>query len=83
MRYPLAGISDYEKLARDLLAGIPDRPISLAVFADEPREMNRQARKIASWGDKVYVKIPVTNTMGDSLVELARMFSRGRAGSRS
>ena len=67
-----AGISDYEKFARDILEAIPDRPISLEVFADEPREMDRQARKIASWGDNVYVKIPVTNTRGDSLVELVR-----------
>ena len=67
-----AGICDYEKFARDILEAIPDRPISLEVFADEPREMERQARKIAQWGDNVYVKIPVTNTTGDNLVQLVR-----------
>src|SRR5689334_7908513 len=57
-----AGIDDYEKFARRLLAAIPDRPISFEVFADEPREMVRQAKTIASWGANVNVKIPVTNT---------------------
>jgi transaldolase len=57
-----AGVDDYEKFARRLLAAIPDRPISFEVFADEPGEMVRQARTIASWGTNVNVKIPVTNT---------------------
>jgi transaldolase len=57
-----AGITDFEAFARDLLESIKDRPISFEVFADEIREMERQARKIAAWGDNVYVKIPITNT---------------------
>src|SRR5689334_4296970 len=57
-----AGITDYESFARDILEYIPDRPMSLEVFADDFPEMERQARKIASWGRNVYVKIPVTNT---------------------
>ncbi len=57
-----AGISDYEAFARDIVAAIPDRPISLEVFADDFDEMERQARKIAAWGKNVYVKIPVSNT---------------------
>src|SRR5690242_4811866 len=57
-----AGITDYEAFARDILASITDRPVSLEVFADEFDEMERQALKIAKWGDNVYVKIPVTNT---------------------
>src|ERR1039457_5333599 len=61
-----AGIADYEAFARDILEAIPDRPISLEVFADESGEMERQARKIATWGPNVYVKIPVTNTKGES-----------------
>jgi transaldolase len=59
-----AGITDYEAFARDILRAIPDRPISLEVFADEFGEMERQARHIAAWGPNVYVKIPVTNTSG-------------------
>ena len=62
-----SGIADYEKFARQVLEKIPDRPISFEVFSDEFNEMERQARKIASWGHNVYVKIPVTNTRHESL----------------
>jgi transaldolase len=57
-----AGILDYRAFAREVLAEIPDRPISFEVFSDEFPDMERQAREIATWGDHVYVKIPVTNT---------------------
>jgi transaldolase len=57
-----AGVNDYEKFAREILEVVTDRPISFEVFADEFEEMERQAHKIASWADNVYVKIPVTNT---------------------
>jgi len=57
-----AGIEDYEWFARDVLQAVPDRPFSFEVFADDHKEMERQALKIAAWGDNVYVKIPVTNT---------------------
>lgn len=57
-----AGISDYKAFARDVLAAIPDRPVSFEVFADDFGEMEAQAREIASWGRNVNVKIPVTNT---------------------
>lgn len=65
-----AGISDYETFARDILAVITDKPVSLEVFSDEPAEMRWQALKIASWGSNVYVKIPITNTRGESMAEL-------------
>lgn len=61
-----AGITDFETFARDILRHIPDRPISFEVFADDFVEMARQARKMDSWADNVFVKIPVTNTKGDS-----------------
>jgi transaldolase len=57
-----AGIADYESFARKLLAAVPDRPVSLEVFADDFAEMIRQAKAIASWGKNVNVKIPVMNT---------------------
>lgn len=57
-----AGVQDYKAFACQVLEAIPDRPISFEVFADEFDEMERQALEIASWGDNVYVKIPVTNT---------------------
>ena len=65
-----SGIADYEKFAHQVLQKIPDRPISFEVFSDEFDEMERQARKIASWGHNVYVKIPVTNTKRESSAEL-------------
>jgi transaldolase len=57
-----AGVSDYRAFAKQVLAAIPDRPISFEVFSDDFDEMERQAREIATWGEHVYVKIPVTNT---------------------
>jgi transaldolase len=57
-----AGVQDYKAFAREVLEAIPDRPISFEVFADEFDEMERQALEIASWGESVNVKIPVTNT---------------------
>src|SRR5438132_2537760 len=70
-----AGITDYRGFAKEVLAAIPDRPISFEVFSDEFSEMERQAREIASWGENVYVKIPVTNTRGDSACDLVRRLS--------
>jgi transaldolase len=70
-----AGISDYRSFARQVVAAIPDRPISFEVFSDEFGEMERQAREIATWGENVYVKIPVTNTRREPAYELARALS--------
>jgi len=67
-----AGIANYEEFAREILNVIRDKPISFEVFSDEPAEMRRQARKIAAWGTNVYVKIPVTNTRGESMAPLVR-----------
>jgi transaldolase len=73
-----AGIKDYEAFAHDILRAIPDRPISLEVFADEFDEMERQALKIAEWGENVYVKIPVTNTRREPAYDLiCRLARRG------
>ena len=71
-----AGITDYEAFARDIVASIPDRPISLEVFADEFDEMERQARMIATWGENVYAKIPVTNTRREPALDLICRLSR-------
>lgn len=71
-----AGISDYRAFAHDILRAIPDRPISFEVFADEFAEMERQALEIASWGDYVYVKVPITNTRGEPSYDLVRRLVR-------
>lgn len=70
-----AGITDYAAFAKQVLSAIPDRPISFEVFSDEFAEMERQAREIASWGPNVYVKIPVTNTRGESACALVKRLS--------
>ena len=64
-----AGVSDYEAYARDLVAAAPDRHISFEVFSDEIAEMVAQARVIATWGENVYVKLPVTTTNGEPLFD--------------
>jgi transaldolase len=71
-----AGITDYAAFARAVLERLTDRPISFEVFTDEVEEMRAQALEIASWGTNVYVKIPVTNTRGESTAELVRELSR-------
>jgi len=65
-----AGLTDYRAFAHDIVAAIPDRPISFEVFSDEFEEMERQAREIATWGENVYVKIPVTNTRREPAYDL-------------
>jgi transaldolase len=67
-----AGISDYRTFARELLAAVPDRPVSFEVLADEFAEMEREAVAIAGWGANVYVKIPITNTRRESAAPLIR-----------
>src|SRR5258708_1975589 len=71
-----AGVNvDYEAFARNILAAVPDRPVSFEVFADDFDAMARQARIIASWGPNVNVKIPVTNTKGEFAGPLIRSLS--------
>jgi transaldolase len=70
-----AGISDYEAFAKDLLTIVTDRPVSFEVFSDDFDEMYDQALYIAGWGENVYVKLPVTNTRGESSARLIRALS--------
>jgi transaldolase len=61
-----ADVKDYELFARKVLESIDSKPISFEVFSDEIEEMKTQGKKIASWGNNVFVKIPITNTRGES-----------------
>ena len=70
-----AGVTDYRVFAQQVLAAIPDRPISFEVFSDEFPDMERQAREIATWGEHVYVKIPVTNTKREPAYDLVHRLS--------
>jgi transaldolase len=67
-----AGIKDYEAFSKDILQTVTAKPISLEVFSDEFPEMRRQAAKIKSWGSNVYVKIPITNSRGESSLPLIK-----------
>lgn len=71
-----SGVSDYKAFARDILQRIPDRPVSFEVCADDFEDMERQAAEIASWGDNVLVKIPITNTQGKFSGELLKRLAR-------
>jgi len=71
-----AGVSDYKAFALQALQVVGGRPISFEVFADEFGEMGKQAHEIASWGKNIYVKIPVTNTKGESSGPLVERLTR-------
>ena len=70
-----SGIKNYKEFAKDLIKEINDKPISFEVFEDEITDMEKQARQIATWGKNVYVKIPITNTKGESTHELVNKLS--------
>jgi transaldolase len=70
-----AGVISYEEFAKAALKAIPDLPISFEVFSDDFSGMEKEARKIAGWGDNVYIKIPVTNTKGESTAPLVNELS--------
>jgi transaldolase len=70
-----AGILDYKTFALDVLSIVKDLPVSFEVFADDLLGMEKQALEIASWGANVVVKIPITNTKGESTVSLVKKLS--------
>jgi transaldolase len=65
-----AGVTDYRAFCKDILTQIKDKPLSFEVFSDDFADMERQAMEIASWGENVYVKIPVTNTRKETCYRL-------------
>lgn len=67
-----AGIHNYESFAKEILQTVTAKPISLEVFSDDYSEMKRQALKLAGWGKNVYVKIPITNSRGESSIPLIK-----------
>ena len=70
-----AGVTDYEKFCKEVLAEVGNKPVSFEVFADDFDEMERQAKLISSWGDNVYVKIPIMNTKGEGSFGLIKKLS--------
>lgn len=71
-----AGIRDYRTFCKDILLSIKDKPLSFEVFSDDFKEMERQALEIASWGDNVYVKIPITNTKSETCYALVKKLAK-------
>lgn len=73
-----AGIRDYQVFCKDILLYIKDKPLSFEVFSDDFEEMERQALEIASWGDNVYVKIPITNTKSETCYALVKRLTKNK-----
>lgn len=71
-----AGVTDYESFGRALTRQIPDRPFSFEVLSNDFTEMEQQALRIATWGGNVYVKIPITDTYGQSAAPLVDRLAR-------
>ena len=71
-----AGIRDYRSFCKDILLTIKDKPLSFEVFSDDFKEMEKQALEIASWGDNVYVKIPISNTKSEPCYALLKKLSK-------
>jgi len=71
-----AGVTDYKAFAREVLEVVTELPISFEVFADDLPTMEAQALEIASWGRNVNVKIPITNTKGESTAPLVGRLAR-------
>ena len=66
-----AGAKDYSKYSKDILK-ITKKPVSFEVTADDLGSMEKQAEKISSFGSNIHVKIPVTNTKGESTIKIIK-----------
>lgn len=71
-----AGVGDYRAFCRDILSEIQDKPLSFEVFSDDFQEMERQALEISSWGENVYVKVPISNTKKEFCYPLVERLTR-------
>ena len=71
-----AGISNYAAFCKEILQEIKDKPLSFEVFSDDFSDMDRQAQEIASWGENVYVKIPITNTKRETCYALVKKLAQ-------
>ncbi|MCR4656452.1 MAG: transaldolase [Lachnospiraceae bacterium] len=70
-----AGVKDYMTFAKEALKEIPDLPLSLEVFADDFETMEKEAKVLSSLSDNVFVKIPITNSKGESSIPLIKKLS--------
>ena len=70
-----AGVEDYKAFAKAAVEAIPDASISFEVFGDDMETMEKEAAIIKSFGENVFVKIPVVNTKGESMIPLIKRLS--------
>lgn len=73
-----AGIVNYAQFCKEICKEIKSKPLSFEVFSDDFLEMERQALEIASWGENVYVKIPITDTLGNSSKDLIYRLTKNK-----
>lgn len=71
-----AGVTDYKAFAKEVLSEISDASVSFEVFTDELDTMEKEADILSALGKNVFVKIPITNTKGESTVPLIRKLSK-------
>ncbi len=70
-----AGAKNYSKYCKSILK-ITKKPISFEVFADDYKNIMRQALVISNWGKQVYVKIPITNSKGKYLLDVIKKLNK-------
>ncbi|NBJ02851.1 transaldolase [Lachnospiraceae bacterium] len=71
-----AGVKSYTQFAKETVGAIPDMPISFEVFADDFETMKKEALILSQYGENVFVKIPITNSRGESSVPLISELSQ-------
>lgn len=67
-----SGVLSYKSFASEIINNIGDKSVSFEVLSDDFREMERQANEIASWGENVYVKIPISNCAGEATTNVIK-----------
>ena len=67
-----SGVSSYKSFASEIINSIGNKSISFEVLSDDFNEMERQGNEIASWGENVYVKIPISNCAGESTTRVIK-----------
>ncbi|UXR68902.1 MULTISPECIES: transaldolase [unclassified Staphylococcus] len=70
-----AGVKDYTAFAQDVVKAIPDASISFEVFGDDMETMEKEAKVIQQFGENIFVKIPIVNTKGESMLPLIEKLS--------
>lgn len=70
-----AGVKDYIEFAKEAVEAIPDASISFEVFGDDMETMEKEAEIIQQFGENIFVKIPVVNTKGESMIPLIKSLS--------